>query len=56
MSQADYQTYLQQMSGQGRYEPIPQWVIAATPAGSIAGDPNTGTTKASGTSYGSSTS
>ncbi len=56
VSKADYTTYLQQMSGQGRYEPIPQWVIAATPAGSIGGDPGTGTTKASGTSYGSSTS
>jgi cytochrome c oxidase subunit 2 len=56
VSKADYQTYLQTMSSQGRIEPIPQWVIDATPAGSIGGDPNTGTTTASGTSYGSSTS
>jgi cytochrome c oxidase subunit 2 len=42
VSQADYQTYLQTMASQGRTEPIPQWVLDATPRGSIAGDPNTG--------------
>ncbi len=56
VSKADYQNYLTSMVSQGRVEPIPQWVVLATPPGSIAGDPNTGTAKDDQLSYESSSS